>query len=126
MESCLRELIAFPSRTKLIEDSRRPQPRYRGLIHGSAQIVKEEGIGGIYRGLLPVVSSLSLSTIRNFAGFYSDTYHTDDATRRKLGRSVHLVLGSEASSSRISGAITAVTIYRHLWHWRHCRYHHCL
>lgn len=47
----------FRYRTKLIEDSRQPQPRYRGLIHGAGQIVKEEGIGGIYRGLLPVVSS---------------------------------------------------------------------
>lgn len=46
----------FLFRTKLIEDSRRPQPRYRGLIHGSAQIIRDEGLGGIYRGLLPVVS----------------------------------------------------------------------
>lgn len=43
------------ARTKLIEDSRRPQPRYKGLLHGSAQIIRDEGIGGIYRGLLPVV-----------------------------------------------------------------------
>lgn len=34
-------------------------PRYRGLIHGTVQIVKEEGLSGIYRGLGPVVSSLS-------------------------------------------------------------------
>lgn len=33
-------------------------PRYRGLIHGTVQIVKEEGLSGIYRGLGPVVSSL--------------------------------------------------------------------
>ncbi|KAJ9106076.1 hypothetical protein QFC21_001215 [Naganishia friedmannii] len=41
-------------KTKLIEDSRRSQPRYRGLIHGSSQIIRDEGLGGIYRGLLPV------------------------------------------------------------------------
>ena len=45
-------------RTKLIDDAKRPNPQYRGLIHGTAQIVKQEGITGIYRGLFPVVSRL--------------------------------------------------------------------
>ena len=43
-------------RTKLIDDAKRPDPRYRGLVHGTVSIVREEGIGGIYRGLFPVVS----------------------------------------------------------------------
>lgn len=42
-------------RTKLIDDQKREVPRYRGLIHGTMQIVKEEGLSGIYRGLGPVV-----------------------------------------------------------------------
>jgi solute carrier family 25 citrate transporter 1 len=37
-----------------IEDGKRPQPRYRGLIHGSVSLVRERGIGGIYRGLAAV------------------------------------------------------------------------
>ncbi|KAJ9124141.1 hypothetical protein QFC22_000937 [Naganishia vaughanmartiniae] len=37
------------------ETIKRPQPRYRGLIHGSSQIIRDEGLGGIYRGLLPVM-----------------------------------------------------------------------
>lgn len=44
------------NRTKLIDDAKRPQPRYRGLFHGTASIVREEGLLGIYRGLFPVVS----------------------------------------------------------------------
>jgi solute carrier family 25 (mitochondrial citrate transporter), member 1 len=39
----------------LIDDAKRPQPRYRGLLHGTASIVREEGLRGIYRGLFPVV-----------------------------------------------------------------------
>jgi len=42
-------------KTKLIEDSRRPNPQYRGLIHGTTSIVREEGLRGIYRGLFPVM-----------------------------------------------------------------------
>ncbi|CAE7195956.1 unnamed protein product [Rhizoctonia solani] len=42
-------------KTKLIDDSKLPQPRFRGLIHGTGIIVREEGIRGIYRGLFPVM-----------------------------------------------------------------------
>jgi hypothetical protein len=48
-------LDAYGHRTKLIDDAKRPQPRYRGLLHGTACIVQEEGLRGIYRGLFPVV-----------------------------------------------------------------------
>jgi solute carrier family 25 citrate transporter 1 len=40
----------------LIDDQKRPEPRFKGLMHGTATIVREEGIGGIYRGLFPVAS----------------------------------------------------------------------
>ncbi|KAJ8457386.1 hypothetical protein ONZ45_g18335 [Pleurotus djamor] len=42
-------------KTKLIDDAKRPNPQYRGLIHGTASIVRQEGIFGIYRGLFPVM-----------------------------------------------------------------------
>ena len=42
-------------RTKLVDDAKRPQPRFRGLVHGTVSIVREEGFRGIYRGLFPVV-----------------------------------------------------------------------
>jgi hypothetical protein len=43
------------TRTKLIEDAKRPNPQYRGLTHGVTTIVRQEGLLGIYRGLFPVV-----------------------------------------------------------------------
>ena len=57
-------LTSFSRRTKLIDDAKGPNPRFRGLIHGTATIVKEEGIRGIYRGLFPVVSVSFSRTIR--------------------------------------------------------------
>ena len=42
-------------RTKLIDDSRSSNPRFKGLVHGTRTIIAEEGIRGIYRGLFPVV-----------------------------------------------------------------------
>ncbi|CAE6449327.1 unnamed protein product [Rhizoctonia solani] len=42
-------------KTKLIDDSKLAQPRFRGLIHGTGIIIHEEGIRGIYRGLFPVM-----------------------------------------------------------------------
>ncbi|KAF7974420.1 hypothetical protein HWV62_12284 [Athelia sp. TMB] len=42
-------------KTKLIDDAKGPNPQYRGLIHGTAAIVRAEGLRGIYRGLFPVM-----------------------------------------------------------------------
>ncbi|CAJ0915706.1 17546_t:CDS:2 [Entrophospora sp. SA101] len=41
--------------TKLIHDTNRSIPQYKGLVHGVSLIVAKEGIGGIYRGLFPVM-----------------------------------------------------------------------
>lgn len=57
--ACEALLAVTPSetiKTKLIDDAKSANPRFRGLVHGTVTIVKEEGIRGIYRGLIPVVS----------------------------------------------------------------------
>jgi solute carrier family 25 citrate transporter 1 len=45
-------------KTRLIEDGKRPRAerQYKGLISGSAAIVRKEGLGAIYKGLGPTVS----------------------------------------------------------------------
>lgn len=42
-------------KTKFVDDQRRPNPRFKGFIHGTKLIIKEQGIGGIYKGLLPTI-----------------------------------------------------------------------
>ena len=62
--SYLKLVLTWHGRTKLIDDSRKPEPRFKGLIHGTTMILKEEGIGGVYRGLFPVVSHSMSSIVR--------------------------------------------------------------
>jgi solute carrier family 25 citrate transporter 1 len=35
------------------------QPKYKGFFHGVATIVKEEKIGGVYKGLVPTILKVS-------------------------------------------------------------------
>lgn len=58
-------------KTKLIDDAKRPNPQYRGLIHGTASIVRQEGIFGIYRGLFPVMMRQGANSAIRFT-----TYNT--------------------------------------------------
>ena len=37
-------------KTKLVHDMMQEQPKYRNLFHGISEIVKANGIGGIYKG----------------------------------------------------------------------------
>lgn len=56
MEAILAVTPSETIKTKLIDDANRPNPQYRGLVHGTVAIIRQEGIFGIYRGLFPVVS----------------------------------------------------------------------
>ncbi|KZV89477.1 citrate transporter [Exidia glandulosa HHB12029] len=55
MEAIIAVTPSETIKTKLIDDAKRPQPRFHGLVHGTRIIVAEEGIRGIYRGLGPVM-----------------------------------------------------------------------
>ncbi|CAG8484789.1 2784_t:CDS:2 [Acaulospora morrowiae] len=51
-------LVVTPTetiKTKLIHDATRPEPQYKGLVHGIRTIIANEGAGGVYRGLFPVM-----------------------------------------------------------------------
>jgi len=38
-------------KVKFINDQRSPNPRFKGFFHGVGMIVKEQGIGGVYKGV---------------------------------------------------------------------------
>ncbi|EPQ30919.1 uncharacterized protein PFL1_01817 [Pseudozyma flocculosa PF-1] len=58
-------------KTKLIDDAKRAAPRYPpGLFPGTAAIVREEGLRGIYRGLGPVMMRQGANSAVRF-GTYS-------------------------------------------------------
>lgn len=63
-------LVVTPSetiKTKLIHDKNSPAPRYKGLVHGTKLIVAEEGLGGIYRGLGPVMARQGANSAVRFS-----------------------------------------------------------
>ncbi|KAI5824042.1 mitochondrial carrier [Schizophyllum commune Tattone D] len=56
-------------KTKLIDDAKRPNPQYRGLVHGTISIVRTEGIRGIYRGLIPVMARQGANSAVRFTTY---------------------------------------------------------
>lgn len=79
-------------KTKLIDDAKREKPRYPpGLIQGSLAIVRDEGIAGIYRGLVPVMLRQGANSAVRF-GTYS--------TLRNL------VVGSASPTQPLPGTVT--------------------
>ncbi|XP_044260293.1 putative tricarboxylate transport protein, mitochondrial [Tribolium madens] len=42
-------------KVKFINDQRSGKPRFRGFFHGVSMIIREQGIGGIYKGLVPTI-----------------------------------------------------------------------
>ena len=67
----LMDIVRYATETKLIDDSKRAKPRYeQGLVSGKESIVRQEGLAGIYQGVVPVVMRQgSASAIR--LGTYS-------------------------------------------------------
>jgi len=56
-------------KTKMVQDARRPDPQYKGLIHGTGQIIKNEGITGVYRGLFPVIMKQGTNSAVRFTSY---------------------------------------------------------
>ncbi|XP_039968423.1 putative tricarboxylate transport protein, mitochondrial [Bactrocera neohumeralis] len=55
---CEAVLAVTPMETvkvKFINDQRSANPQYRGFFHGVSTIVKQEGLGGVYKGLTPTI-----------------------------------------------------------------------
>ncbi|KAI8069293.1 mitochondrial carrier domain-containing protein [Gongronella butleri] len=65
-------VVVTPSetiKTKLIHDRNSAQPKYKGLVHGTRMIVAEEGLGGIYRGLGPVMARQGANSAVRFTSY---------------------------------------------------------
>ncbi|KXS17006.1 mitochondrial carrier [Gonapodya prolifera JEL478] len=84
-------LVVTPSetiKTKFIDDQNSAKPRYQGLIHGTRLIIKEEGLAGIYRGLVPVMlrqganQAVRFTTYGKIRDFFAAGYPKDDKGKR--------------------------------------------
>lgn len=55
---CEAVLVMTPAETlkvKLIHDRFQEKPKFKGLFHGISTIIKQNGFGGIYKGLVPTI-----------------------------------------------------------------------
>ncbi|KAF9007041.1 mitochondrial tricarboxylate transporter [Cyathus striatus] len=68
-------------KTKLIDDAKRPNPQYRGLVHGTVSIVKQEGLAGIYRGLFPVMMRQGANSAVRFTTYATLKQFVQGTTR---------------------------------------------
>ncbi|KAI8991038.1 mitochondrial carrier domain-containing protein [Mycotypha africana] len=67
-------LVVTPSetiKTKMIHDKNSGTPKYKGLVHGTKMIIAEEGMGGIYRGLGPVMAKQGANSAVRFSCYTS-------------------------------------------------------
>ncbi|KAJ2855913.1 hypothetical protein GGI22_003975 [Coemansia erecta] len=58
-------------KTRLIHDQCMPQRKYRGMVHCVQAAVQAEGIGGIYRGVVPVMARQGANSCVRFAAYDS-------------------------------------------------------
>lgn len=42
-------------KVKFIHDQQSANPRYKGFFHGVREIIRQEGLGGIYKGLTATI-----------------------------------------------------------------------
>lgn len=70
-------------KVKFIHDQNLPKPQYRNFFHGVSSIVKQEGIGGVYKGLVPTVikqgtnQAMRFFVYNNMTTFFKDKMETE-------------------------------------------------
>jgi len=70
-------------KVKFINDQRSANPQYKGFAHGVRQIVKAEGLSGIYRGLTPTILKQGTNQAMRFyvVETCKDMYKGDDRNK---------------------------------------------
>ncbi|KAF8928951.1 hypothetical protein BGZ58_009267 [Dissophora ornata] len=101
-------LVVTPSetiKTKLIHDGNSPNPQYRGLVHGVRSIVNAEGLGGIYRGVVPVMARQGANSAVRF-GVYSSL---SDILKARMAPGSQLPAAYTFGIGAIAGIVTVYT-----------------
>ncbi|XP_050442393.1 tricarboxylate transport protein B, mitochondrial [Adelges cooleyi] len=70
-------------KVKFINDQRLEKPRFKGFFHGTSIIIKEQGISGVYQGLMPtILKQGSNQAIRFYVmGALKNLYKGDDPNK---------------------------------------------
>lgn len=91
-------------KVKFINDQRSGNPRFKGFFHGVAMIVREQGIGGVYKGVVPTIMKQgSNQSIRFFVmETLKDVYRGGDPEKKVPKVAVGL-FGAIAGAASVFG-----------------------
>lgn len=91
-------------KVKFINDQRSANPKFKGFVHGVGEIVKSEGIGGVYKGLTAtILKQGSNQAIRFFVlETLKDVYKGDDP-KKPVPKLVVGVFGALAGAASVFG-----------------------
>ncbi|EDW23972.1 GL23888 [Drosophila persimilis] len=91
-------------KVRFINDQRSAKPKYKGLFHGVGQIVKTDGIGGIYKGLpATVMKQGSNQAIRFFVLFSLKDLYTGRDKTKTVPKPLVGVFGAIAGAASVFG-----------------------
>lgn len=100
-------LVVCPMETikvKFIHDHSLPTPRYHGLIHGVTTIIKEEGFGGVYKGLGPtLIKQGSNQAIRFFTFHEVKNWMLGGDEKGRLHPVQSMIAGAIAGAASVAG-----------------------
>lgn len=69
-EAVLVTTVQETMKVRLIHDKLSPTPRFRNTFHGVTTIIKEQGVGGVYKGLLPTILKQGSNQAIRFPVYY--------------------------------------------------------
>lgn len=71
-------------KVKFINDQRSANPRFKGFFHGVGLIIREQGIGGVYKGLTATIMKQGSNQAMRFFVMESlkDLYRGDDKNKK--------------------------------------------
>jgi len=84
-------------KVKMIHDQMQPVPKYKGLVHGIRTIVKNEGIGGVYKGLTTTILKQGSNQAIRFL-----TY--DEVKKYLMGEKKELTIVQSLIAGAVAGA----------------------
>lgn len=91
-------------KVKFINDQRSPNPKFRGFAHGVGQIVKQEGLSGVYKGLTATIMKQGSNQAIRFYVMESlkDLYKGDDL-QKPVPKLVVGAFGAIAGAASVFG-----------------------
>lgn len=87
-------------KTQLIDDRKRPSPRMKGFLHGSALIWREQGARGFFKGFVPTTARQAANSAVRFSSytFLKQMAQSYVAPGEKLGAVSTFAIGGMAGT----------------------------